>query len=105
MFSENWRLYLARTHQKRIALWQCFKRFCEIGTVENWERSARPSKITEEKIDKVHHVTENQQRISVQTVATICSIFRATAYRIMTEYLSLTPYKAQFVQKLDEEDF
>ena len=38
-----------------------FQRFCEIGTVENRERS----KITE-KIDKVHHVTENQQQTSVR---------------------------------------
>ncbi len=28
-----------------------------------------------------------------------------TTHRIMTEYLSLKPYKAQFVQKLYEEDF
>ena len=38
--------------------------FCETGTIENRERSGRPSKIAEEKIDEVLHVTENQQQMS-----------------------------------------
>ena len=55
-----------------------FKRFCETGTVEN--HSGRLSTITWEKIDEVHHVTENQQQTSVQTVATACPISRTTAH-------------------------
>ena len=38
-----------------------FQRFCETGTVENREHSGRPSKLIEENIDEVYHVTENQQ--------------------------------------------
>jgi transposase len=37
-----------------------FQRFCETGTVEDKERSGRPSKIAEEKIEEVHDVIENQ---------------------------------------------
>ena len=62
-----------------------FQRFFEIDIVENREHSGRPSKITEEKIDEVHHVIENQQLTSVRTVTTACSIFRTTAHRIITE--------------------
>ena len=85
-----------------IATFQCF---CETGTVENRKHSGRPSKITEEKIGEAHHVTESQQQTSIRTVAKDCSIFRTTAHRVMTEYLSLNPYKVQFAQKLDEGDF
>ena len=46
-----------------------------------------------------------EQQTSIQTGASACSTFRTTAHRIVTEYLSLKPYKAQFVQKINEEDF
>ncbi|CAF4486600.1 unnamed protein product [Rotaria sp. Silwood2] len=81
-----------------------FQRFCETGTVEDRERSGRPSKITEEKIDEVSAVFESQPQSSVRSVARACSASRTTAHRIMTEHLSLKPYKAQFVQQLFEED-
>jgi hypothetical protein len=41
---------------------------------------------------------------SVRSVAQNCSIARTTAHRIMTEHLSLKPYKIQYVQQLYEED-
>ena len=80
------------------------QRFCGTDTIENRKRSGRPSKITEEKIDELHDVTEKQQQTSVQTVSTTCSMSRKTAHPIITEYLILTPYNAQFVQKVNEED-
>ena len=83
---------------------EIFQRFCETGTVEDRERPGRPSEITEEKIDEVAEVIENEPQSSVRTVATACSIPRTTAHRIMTEHLSLKPYKVQFVQELYEED-
>ena len=81
-----------------------FQRFCDTGTVEDKERSGRPSKITEEKIEEVCDVIENDPQSSVRTVAATCSIPTTTAHRIMTEYLSLKPYKMHFVQQLYEED-
>ena len=81
-----------------------FQRFCETGTVEDRERSGRPSKITEEKIDEVSDVLENEPQSSVRSVAIVCSIPSTTAHRIMTEHLSLKPYKVQFVKQLYEED-
>ena len=90
---------------KKDCIRAMFQRFCETSTVENLERSRRPSKITEERFNEVHHITENQQQTSVRTAASACSTFRIIARRIITEYLLLKPYKAQFVQKLDEEDF
>ena len=62
-----------------------FQHFCEAGTLENREHSGEPSKIIEEKIDEVHHVTEDQQRTSAQTVATECSISRTISHRTMAE--------------------
>ena len=59
------------------------QRFCESGTAGNRERSRRLSKISEEEIDKVHHVTENKKQTSVRTVATTCSISRTTAHQII----------------------
>lgn len=82
-----------------------FQRFCETGTVEDRQRSGRPSNITEEKIDDVRDVCATEPHTSVRDVASACSISRTTTHRIMTEYLSLKPYKVQFVQKLYEEDF
>ena len=81
-----------------------FQRFCETGTVEDKERSGRPSKITEEKIEEVQGFLENQPQSSVRTVATACSIPRTTIHRIMREHLSLKPYKMHFVQQLYDED-
>ncbi|CAF2697237.1 unnamed protein product [Rotaria sp. Silwood2] len=56
--------------QKKDCIIATFQRFCEIVTVEDRERSGRPSKITEEKIEEVHDVIENQQQSSVRTIAT-----------------------------------
>ena len=83
---------------------ETFQRLCETGTIEDRERSGRPSEITEEKIDEVAEVIENEPQTSVPSVATTCSIPRTTAHRIMTEHLSLKLYKVQFVQELYKED-
>ena len=83
---------------------ETFQHFCETGTIEDRERPERPSEITEEKIDEVAEVIENEPQSSVRSVATACSMPRTTAHRIMTEHLSLTPYKVQLVQELYEED-
>ena len=72
--------------------------------VEDREHPGRPSEITEEKIDEVAEVIENEPESSVRSVATSCSIPRTAAHRIITEHLSLKPYKVQFVQELYEED-
>ena len=81
-----------------------FFRPADVPTVEDRERPRRPSKITEEKIDEVREVRENEPQSCVRVVATACSIPPTTAYRIMTEYLFLKPCKVQFVQQLYEED-
>ena len=83
---------------------ETFQRFCETGTVEDRERPGRPSEITEEKIDEVAEVIENEPQSNVRFVATACPIPRTTAHRIISEHLSLKPYKVQFVQELYEED-
>ncbi|CAF4838974.1 unnamed protein product, partial [Rotaria sp. Silwood2] len=41
-----------------------FQPFCETGTVEDKERSGRPSTITEEKVEEVNDVIENQSQSS-----------------------------------------
>ncbi len=81
-----------------------YERFCETGSVEDRERSGRPSKITEEKVNEVHDVLENEPQSSVRPVGTACSIPKTTAHPIMTEYLLMKPLKVQFVQQLYEED-
>ncbi|CAF3800897.1 unnamed protein product [Rotaria socialis] len=65
-----------------------FERFCE----------------TEETIDKVSDALKDKPQSSVRSVATDCFIPPTTAHRVMTEYLALKPYKAQFAQQLYEED-
>ena len=82
-----------------------FKRFTETGTVEDRERSGRPSVITEETVEKVDYICEAERRQSVRTVAAACAIPKTTVHRIMTEHLLLKPYKGHFVQQLYEEDF
>ena len=78
-----------------------FNAFCENRTVEDRERPGRPSEITEEKIDEVAEVIENEAQSSVRSVATACSIPRTTAHRIMTEHLSLKSYKYKnFMKKI-----
>ena len=83
---------------------ETFQRFCETGTVEDRQRPGRPSQITEEKIDQVAELIENEAQSSVRSVATADSIPPTTAHRIITEHLSLKLYKVQFVQELYEED-
>ena len=72
-----------------------FQRFSETGIVEDKERSARLSKITEEMIEEFSDVIENQSQSSVRTVATAYSISPAT----MIQHLSLKPCKMHFVQQ------
>ena len=83
---------------------ETFQRFCETDIAEDREHPGRLSEITEEKIDEVAEVIENEPQSSVRSDATACSIPRTTAYRTITEHLSLKPYKVQFVQELYEED-
>ena len=72
---------------------ETFQRFCETGTVGDREHPGRPLEIIKEKIDEIAEVIENETQSSVRSVATVCSIPRTTAHRIMTEHLSLKPYK------------
>ena len=81
-----------------------FQRFCKTGTVEDCERSGRPSTIREGKVDEVRDVCATEPISSVRGVATACSIPQTIVYRIMTEYLSLKPYKTHFVQQIYDED-
>ena len=76
-----------------VSIQATFDRFRQNGTVEDRERSGRPSKMTEEKIDEVRDVVQNESNPSVYVVATACSIPPTTTYKIMTKYLSLEPYK------------
>jgi hypothetical protein len=89
---------------KKDCIIATFQRFCETGSVEDRERPGRPSTVTEDKVEEVIDVIDNQPQSSVRTIATACSISTTTTYRIMTEYLSLKPFKGQFVQQLFEED-
>ena len=57
-----------------------FERFTETGTVEDRERSERPSVITEETVEKVHYVCEAERRQSVRTVAAVCAIPKTTVH-------------------------
>ena len=82
-----------------------FERFTETGTVEDPERSGKPSGITEELVEKVHDVCKAERRQSVRTVPAACAIPKTTVHRIMREHLLLKPYKGYFVQQLYEEDF
>ena len=82
-----------------------FEHFTETGTVEDRERSGRPSVITEETVEKVHDVCETERRQSVRMGAAACAIPKTTMHRIMREHLLLKPYKGHFVQQLHEEDF
>ena len=59
--------------------------FVKLVRSKNWKRSGRSSTITEEKIDEVHHVVEDQQRTDVRTVARACPSFRTTAHQIITK--------------------
>ena len=77
-----------------------FERFTETGTVEDRERSGRPSIITEETVEKVHDVCEAERKQSVRTVAAACAIPKTTVHRIMSEHLLINPYKGHFVQQL-----
>ncbi|CAF3003342.1 unnamed protein product [Rotaria sp. Silwood2] len=81
-----------------------FDRFCATGSIEDREHPGTQSKITEEKIDEVRDVIQDEPQSSVRAVATACSIPPTTAHRIMREYLLLKPFKIQFVQQLYEED-
>ena len=95
---------LAKIHQTKILLQGQINVFSETDTVEDRQRSGRPSTITEEKVDEVREICESKLNSSVRTVVTACSIPRTTAHRTMTEYLPLKSYKAQFVQEIYEED-
>jgi hypothetical protein len=89
---------------KKDCIIATFQRFCEIGSVEDRERSGRPSTVTEDMVEEVRDVIDKQPQSSVRTIATACSISKTITHRIVTEYLLLKPYKVEFVQQLFEED-
>ncbi len=57
-----------------VCIREIFERFCEIGTVEDRKCSGRPSKLTEDKVNEIHDVRENEPQSSVRAVAMTCSI-------------------------------
>ena len=67
---ENCRSNLVKTHQLRFAFKRTFDRFCAIGAVEDREHPGRPSKITEQKIDEIRDVIQDEPQSSVRAVAT-----------------------------------
>ena len=81
---------------KKDCIIETFQRFCETGTVENGERSGRPSKLTEEKFMTILKINNKQVSTLLQRLALIS---RATAHEIMTEYLSLKPLFKNLMKK------
>ena len=66
-----------------------FDRFCATGTAEDRDHPDRPSKITEQKIDEIHDVIQDELQSSIRAVTTICSVLPTTAYRITSENFEL----------------
>ena len=97
MSDKNCRSNVVKTHQLEFAFKRTFDRFCAIGAVEDREHPGRPSKITEQKIDEVRDVIQDEPQSSVRAIARTCSILPTTAYRLMSEYLGLKPFKMRFV--------
>ena len=67
---ENCRSNLVKTHQLRFTFKRTFDRFCAIDAVDDREHPGRPSKITEQKIDEIRDVIQDEPQSSVRAVAT-----------------------------------
>ena len=85
-------------------LHQYIKKFLETGSVQDLPRTGRPSTITEEKIEKVQELLEDEPINNVRSVAREAKITKYQAHRIMRDILGYKPYMMHSTQKLYDED-
>ncbi|CAF1445158.1 unnamed protein product [Adineta ricciae] len=78
--------------------------FLETGSVQDLARTGRSSTITEEKIEKVEEVLEDEPLNTIRNVTRDASITKHQAHRIMREILGYKPYKMHSTQNLYDGD-
>lgn len=89
---------------ERHTITSIYQKFLETGSVEDLSRSGKPSTITENKVEEVEEILENEPVNSVRSLARQATISPYQARRIMREFLGYKPYMMRSVQQLFDED-
>jgi hypothetical protein len=89
---------------ERHAITSIYEKFLETGSVEDRSRSGRPSTITDEIVDEVEQILDEEPLNSVRNVARAASLSKYQAHRIMRDILGFKPYMMRSTQLLYDED-
>ena len=74
------------------------------GSVGDHAHTGRPSTITEDKVQEVEQILDNEPVNSVRSVAREANISRYQTHRIMRDFIGYKPYMMHSVQQLYDED-
>jgi hypothetical protein len=88
----------------RHTITSIYQKFLEIGSVEDRAHTGRPSTITEDKVEEVQQILDNQPVNSVRNVAREANISRYQAHGIMRDFIGYKPYMMHSLQQLYDED-
>jgi hypothetical protein len=89
---------------ERHAITSIYQKFLETGTVEDRSRPGRPSTVTDEMIELVETILEEEPLNTVRNVARTANLSKYQAHRIMRDILGLKPYMMHSTQFLYDED-
>ena len=81
-----------------------FKKFKNIGSVQEAPRSGRPS-LDETKSEEILKIFQNQPSTSIRQAASAISCSYGYVHKVLKHDLKFFPYKIQVTQELHEEDF
>lgn len=89
----------------RCSLNHCIQLFRETGSVLRKKGSGRPTERTEEVIENVRQIMEEDPRTSVRRLSQQVQLSTSTCQKILKKDIHLYPYRLQSVQQLHEPDY
>ena len=89
---------------ERHAITSIYQNFLETGSVEDRAHTGRSSTITEDKIQEIQQILDNEPVNSVRSVSREANVSRYQAHQIMRDFIGYKPYMMHSVQQLYDED-
>ncbi|CAF0957579.1 unnamed protein product [Didymodactylos carnosus] len=89
---------------ERHTVTSIYQKFLETGSVGDHAHTGRPSTITEDKVQEIQQILDDEPMNSVRTVTREANISKYQTHQIMRDIIGYKPYIMHSVQQLYDED-
>ena len=92
------------TIPERHSVTSIYQKFLETSSVRDRAHTERPSTITEDKVQEIQRILDNESVNNVRSAAREATISRYQAHQIMQDFVGYKPYAIHSVQQFNDDD-